>query len=110
MLFQECSHYCELISGAKQMPRALEIAIRQAVGKRGVSVVVIPGDVALAAGVRCAGAKAVGPAAARPVVYAGRRRSRRAGGDAEWQARVTAACAARDGRARTISSLRSASG
>ncbi|HVH81230.1 MAG TPA: ubiquinone-dependent pyruvate dehydrogenase, partial [Stellaceae bacterium] len=46
-LFQECSHYCELISGANQMPRVLEVAIRQAVGKRGVSVVVIPGDVAL---------------------------------------------------------------
>jgi pyruvate dehydrogenase (quinone) len=46
-LFQECSHYCELISGANQMPRTLEVAIRQAVGKRGVSVVVIPGDVAL---------------------------------------------------------------
>jgi pyruvate dehydrogenase (quinone) len=27
-LFQECSHYCELVSGANQMPRALEIAIR----------------------------------------------------------------------------------
>src|SRR6202522_1295914 len=47
MLFKECSHYCELISGANQMPRVLEIAIRQAVGNRGVSVVVIPGDVAL---------------------------------------------------------------
>jgi pyruvate dehydrogenase (quinone) len=46
-LFKECSHYCELISGAHQMPRTLEIAIREAVGKRGVSVVVIPGDVAL---------------------------------------------------------------
>ena len=46
-LFQECSHYCELISGADQMPRTLEIAIREAVGKRGVSVVTIPGDVAL---------------------------------------------------------------
>jgi len=46
-LFQECSHYCELVSGAHQMPRTLEIAIREAVGKRGVSVVVIPGDVAL---------------------------------------------------------------
>jgi pyruvate dehydrogenase (quinone) len=46
-LFQECSHYCELVSGANQMPRALEIAIREAVGKRGVSVIVIPGDVAL---------------------------------------------------------------
>jgi pyruvate dehydrogenase (quinone) len=47
MLFKECSHYCELISGAHQMPRTLEVAIREAVGKRGVSVVVIPGDIAL---------------------------------------------------------------
>jgi pyruvate dehydrogenase (quinone) len=46
-LFKECSHFCELISGANQMPRVLEVAIREAVGKRGVSVVVIPGDVAL---------------------------------------------------------------
>jgi pyruvate dehydrogenase (quinone) len=46
-LFQECSHYCELVSGADQMPRALEVAIREAVGKRGVAVIVIPGDVAL---------------------------------------------------------------
>src|SRR5271155_370836 len=46
-LFQECSHYCELISAPNQMPRTLEIAIRQAVGNRGVSVVVMPGDVAL---------------------------------------------------------------
>jgi pyruvate dehydrogenase (quinone) len=44
LLFKECSHYCELISSAHQMPRTLEIAIREAVGKRGVSVVVIPGD------------------------------------------------------------------
>src|SRR5271169_3963334 len=46
-LFQECSHYCELISDPNQMPRTLEVAIRQAVGNRGVSVVVLPGDVAL---------------------------------------------------------------
>jgi pyruvate dehydrogenase (quinone) len=46
-LFQECSHYCELVAAPSQMPRTLEIAIRQAVGKRGVSVIVIPGDVAL---------------------------------------------------------------
>ena len=46
-LFKECSHYCELISSANQMPRTLEVAIREAVGKRGVSVVVMPGDVAL---------------------------------------------------------------
>ena len=46
-LFKECSHFCELISGSNQMPRTLELAIREAVGKRGVSVVVISGDVAL---------------------------------------------------------------
>src|SRR5580704_8307752 len=46
-LFKECSHYCELISSPNQMPRTLEVAIREAVGKRGVSVVAIPGDVAL---------------------------------------------------------------
>src|SRR6185436_1033093 len=46
-LFQECSHYCEFISVANQMPRVLATAIHQAVGKRGVAVVVIPGDVAL---------------------------------------------------------------
>jgi pyruvate dehydrogenase (quinone) len=46
-LFRECSHRCELVSGANQMPRALELAIREAIGKRGVSVLVIPGDVAL---------------------------------------------------------------
>lgn len=46
-LFKECSHYCELIADPSQMPRTLEIAIREAVGNQGVSVVVIPGDVAL---------------------------------------------------------------
>ncbi|GGA14569.1 ubiquinone-dependent pyruvate dehydrogenase [Dyella caseinilytica] len=46
-LFQECSHYCELVSSPSQIHRAVEIAIRTAVGQRGVSVLVIPGDVAL---------------------------------------------------------------
>src|SRR5215468_475081 len=46
-LFQECSHYCELISDASQLPYVLENAIRAAVGLRGVAVVAIPGDVAL---------------------------------------------------------------
>ncbi|MEA3079845.1 MAG: hypothetical protein QOF05_1253, partial [Sphingomonadales bacterium] len=46
-LFRECSHYCELVSSPSQMPGVLEIAIREAVGRRGVSVVVIPGDIAL---------------------------------------------------------------
>lgn len=46
-LFRACSHYCELVSGAEQMPRVAEIAIREARAKRGVSVVVLPGDIAL---------------------------------------------------------------
>lgn len=46
-LFQECSHYCELVSSPAQMPRVLESAMRAAIGQRGVAVVVIPGDVAL---------------------------------------------------------------
>jgi len=46
-LFRECSHFCELISGANQMPRTLEMAIHAAVAERAVAVVVIPGDVAL---------------------------------------------------------------
>src|SRR5579872_6349055 len=45
-LFRECSHYCELVSSAEQLPGVLESAIRAAVGLRGVAVVVIPGDVA----------------------------------------------------------------
>jgi len=48
-LFRECSHYCELVSSPRQMPRTVETAIREAVTKRGVAVVVIPGDVALQA-------------------------------------------------------------
>src|SRR6202453_3085796 len=46
-LFAQCSHYCELISQPEQMPRVLEIAIQTAISRRGVAVVVIPGDVAL---------------------------------------------------------------
>jgi pyruvate dehydrogenase (quinone) len=46
-LFRECSHYCELVSDPAQLPYVLENAIRAAVGKRGVAVLVVPGDVAL---------------------------------------------------------------
>lgn len=46
-LFAQCSHYCELVSQAEQMPRVLEIAIQTAISRRGVAVVVIPGDVTL---------------------------------------------------------------
>src|SRR5580658_4568423 len=46
-LFKDCSDYCELISQTSQVPRVLEIAIQSALTKRGVSVVAIPGDIAL---------------------------------------------------------------
>jgi pyruvate dehydrogenase (quinone) len=46
-IFSDCSHYCEFISHPSQMPRVLEIAIRTAIAKRGVSVIVISGDTAL---------------------------------------------------------------
>src|SRR5437762_8416020 len=67
-LFSECSHYCELISGANQIPRVLEVAIREAVGKRGVSVVVIPGDVALQAVADVPPLKVAGLLPPRPLV------------------------------------------
>src|SRR5580658_5301635 len=46
-LFKECSDYCELISQPEQMPRILAITMRTAITKRGVAVIVLPGDVAL---------------------------------------------------------------
>ncbi|MGX2993818.1 pyruvate dehydrogenase [Streptomyces sp. JNUCC 64] len=45
-LFRECSHYSELISNPRQMPRLLHTAIQHAVGQGGVSVVSLPGDIA----------------------------------------------------------------
>ncbi|MGC2659803.1 MAG: pyruvate dehydrogenase [Bryobacteraceae bacterium] len=46
ILFKESSHYCELISNPKQFERVLHIAMQSAVGKGGVGVIVLPGDVA----------------------------------------------------------------
>lgn len=45
-LFAECSHYCELISSPRQMPRVPQTAIQHAIGRSGVSVVALPGDIA----------------------------------------------------------------
>jgi pyruvate dehydrogenase (quinone) len=45
-LFRECSHYSELISSPKQMPRVLQTAIQHAIGRGGVSVLALPGDIA----------------------------------------------------------------
>jgi len=46
-LFAQCSHYCETVLQPEQMPRVLEIAMQTALSRRGVAVVVLPGDVAL---------------------------------------------------------------
>jgi len=46
-LFKECSHYVELVSNPAQLPQILTRAMRVAVGRRGVAVVVLPGDVAI---------------------------------------------------------------
>ncbi|HSZ93900.1 MAG TPA: ubiquinone-dependent pyruvate dehydrogenase [Acetobacteraceae bacterium] len=62
-LFQECSSFCELVTSAEQMPRALEMAIRHALSQRAVAVIVIPGDVALRQAV---GAPLPKPAGLRP--------------------------------------------
>lgn len=46
ILFKECSYFCELVSDPEQMPRMLAIAIQTALSRRGVAVLVIPGDIA----------------------------------------------------------------
>jgi pyruvate dehydrogenase (quinone) len=91
-LFKECSHYCELISGANQMPRVLEVAIREAVGKRGVSVLVIPGDVALQAASDAPPAKAAGLLPAAPVVAPARQDLERLAALLNDSGRVTILC------------------
>ena len=91
-LFQECSHYCELISGANQMPQALKVAIREAVGKRGVSVVVIPGDVALQPASGAAPVKAEGLLPPAPVVAPARRDLERLAALLNGGGRVTILC------------------
>jgi pyruvate dehydrogenase (quinone) len=44
-LFRECSVYCELAAIPGQFPHVLDIAMRSAVERRGVAVLVVPGDV-----------------------------------------------------------------
>src|SRR6202522_2085020 len=67
-LFRECSSYCELVSSPEQMPRVLEIAVRRAILERCVSVVVVPGDVALKPAVPSPAPKLAGLAPAQPVI------------------------------------------
>lgn len=46
-LFREAAVYTELVSVPEQLPRVLEIAMRTAIERRGVAVVVIPGEIFL---------------------------------------------------------------
>lgn len=46
-LFKECSDYVELITNPEQMPEVLHRALNTAIGRKGVAVIVIPGDVSL---------------------------------------------------------------
>ena len=47
-LFRECSVYCELVSIPEQIPWILQIAMRAALERGGVAVVVVPGEIFLA--------------------------------------------------------------
>jgi pyruvate dehydrogenase (quinone) len=47
-LFRECSVYCELASVPAQLPRLMEMAMRAALQRGGVGVVVVPGEVFVA--------------------------------------------------------------
>lgn len=67
-LFEECSHYCELITHPDQLPHVLGIAIRKAILNRGVSVIVLPGDVSLLPAPEGATAKSIAYIPAAPVV------------------------------------------
>ena len=46
-LFRECSVYSELVSVPEQLPRLLEIAMRHALERSGVAVLVVPGEIFL---------------------------------------------------------------
>ena len=49
ILYKESSVFCELVSEPGNVPRILSLAMRAAVARRGVAVIVIPGDVLLGA-------------------------------------------------------------
>src|SRR5215469_5219400 len=91
-LFKECSHYCELVSSPNQMPRTLEVAIREAVGRRGVSVVVVPGDVALHKAAEAPLAKRAGLLPSPPVITPAKADLERLAAMLNGDSRVTILC------------------
>jgi pyruvate dehydrogenase (quinone) len=44
-IFRECSVYAELVSVPEQLPWVLEIAMRCALERRGVAIVIVPGEI-----------------------------------------------------------------
>jgi pyruvate dehydrogenase (quinone) len=44
-VFTDCSHFCEMVNGVEQLPRLLQVAMQTAVGRSGVSVLALPGDI-----------------------------------------------------------------
>lgn len=46
VLFQECSDFCEMVNSGPHGATLLHVAIQSAIAKRGVSVLVLPGDIA----------------------------------------------------------------
>ncbi len=60
-LFRECSVYAELVSVPEQLPRVLEIAMRTALARRGVAVVVVPGEVFLSEALGATDGRAIRP-------------------------------------------------
>jgi len=91
-LFRECSHYCETISGPGSMPRTLEVAIREAYSKRGVSVVVIPGDVAFRRAEESVAAQVAGLLPGTPTIVPAERDIDRLAELLNGDARVTLLC------------------
>ncbi|MHB8351549.1 MAG: thiamine pyrophosphate-dependent enzyme, partial [Thermoplasmata archaeon] len=64
LLFRECSDYIGCISSPEQLPGVLTIALRTAVARRGVAVIVLPGDIALQTTAAVAPVLDLAPAAA----------------------------------------------
>jgi pyruvate dehydrogenase (quinone) len=63
-LFEQASHWTELLSSPAQMPRLARVAIQHAVGLDGAAVLVVPGDILAAHAVNETGSSA--PAVRRP--------------------------------------------
>lgn len=89
--FRECVAYCELASRPRQVPMVLAEAMRTARSRKGVGMLVLPGDVAAMAGVEEASVAPVLPPAP-PVQRAPEPQLRRMAALLNGAARVTFLC------------------